>query len=159
VYLSAAVPIEGQPMGAATSGSTELWPETTGLRAEDFMSVMDLPHQGPCVSITKTEAANQVFYHDCDPDDQAWAFAHLTPLPIGPTLEPFVLPRFWAAALPRDYILCTDDRSHTLASDNQFMRRLGLRTCMSIVSSHSPFISRPAETARLLAACASGVMS
>src|SRR3974390_1176078 len=31
VYLSAAVPIEGEPMGAATSGSTELWPETVGL--------------------------------------------------------------------------------------------------------------------------------
>jgi pimeloyl-ACP methyl ester carboxylesterase len=159
VYLSAAVPIEGEPMGAATVGSTELWPETIGLPADEFMALGDRPGQGPCVSITRPEAANQVFYHDCDPIDQAWAFARLTPLPLEPTLEPFVLPRFWDAPIPRDYILCSDDHSHTIGSDNEFMRRLGLRTCMSIVSSHSPFISRPAETARLLAACAAGVLS
>jgi pimeloyl-ACP methyl ester carboxylesterase len=159
VYLAAAVPIEGEAMGAATSGSTELWPETIGLPVEDFMSLVDIPGQGPCVSITDPRAANKVFYHDCDPDDQAWAFSHLTPLPLAPTLEPFVLPRFWTARVPRDYILCTDDYSHTVASDNEFMRRLGLSTCMSVLSSHSPFISRPVETARLLEACASGVLS
>jgi pimeloyl-ACP methyl ester carboxylesterase len=159
VYLSAAVPIEGEPMGAATSGSTELWPEIIGLPMDEFMSVVDLPGQGPCVAITNPEAANTVFYHDCRPEDQAWAFSRLTPLPLGPTLEPFVLPRFWTAPIPRDYILCTDDHSHTVAADNEFMRRLGLRTCMGVVSSHSPFISRPAETAELLAACAAGVLN
>ena len=159
VYLSAAVPIEGEPMGAATVGSTELWPETIGMPAEDFMTLVDVPGQGPCVSITEPSAANNLFYHDCDPADQAWAFRHLTPLPLGPTLEPFVLPRFWTAAIPRDYILCTEDHSHTAASDNEFMRRLGLSMCMSVLSSHSPFLSRPAETARLLAACASGALS
>jgi pimeloyl-ACP methyl ester carboxylesterase len=159
VYLSAAVPIEGKPMGAATTGSTELWPETIGMPAEDFMSLVDVPGQGPCVSITDSNAANKIFYHDCDPVDQAWAFRRLTPLPLGPTLEPFVLSRFWTAPIPRDYVLCTDDYSHTLASDNEFMRRLGLSTCMSVLSSHSPFISRPGETARILAACASGVLS
>ena len=158
IFLSAAVPIEGESMGAATSGSTELWPDTIGLPAEEFMALAELPGQGPCVSITRPEAANQVFYHDCDPEDQAWAFSQLTPLPLGPTLEPFHLPRFWAAPIPRNYILCTDDRSHTLSSDNEFMRRLGLATCVSVVSSHSPFISRPAETARLLDACATGVL-
>jgi pimeloyl-ACP methyl ester carboxylesterase len=159
VYLSAAVPIEGEAMGAATSGSTELWPETIGLPMEDFMSLVDVPGQGPCVSITDLRAANMVFYHDCDQVDQAWAFSHLTPLPLAPTLEPFALPRFWSARIPRDYLLCTDDHSHTVASDNEFMRRLGLSTCMSVLSSHSPFISRPAETARLLGACASGILS
>lgn len=159
VYLSAAVPIEGEPMGAATSGSTELWPETVGLPVEEFMFVVDVPEQGPCVSITNPAAASKVFYHDCDPVDQDWAFSHLTPLPLAPTLEPFVLPRFWTTPIPRDYILCTDDCSHTVASDNEFMRRLGLSTCMSIVSSDSPFISRPVETAKVLTACASGALT
>jgi pimeloyl-ACP methyl ester carboxylesterase len=159
VYLSAAVPVDGQAMGAATSGSTELWPETVGLPMEEFMSLVEIADQGPCVVMTAPEAANQVFYHDCDPEDQAWAFERLTPLPLAPTLEPFVLPRFWAAPIPRDYILCTDDRSHTISSDNEFMRRLGLSTCLSIISSHSPFMSRPAQTARLLDVCATGTLS
>ncbi len=105
VYLSAAVPIEGESMGAATSGSTELWPQTIGLPMEEFMALVDVPGQGPCISITNPRAANRVFYHDCDPDDQAWAFSRLTPLPLAPTLEPFVLSRFRDARIPRDYIL------------------------------------------------------
>ncbi len=43
VYLSAAVPIEGEAMGAATSGSTERWPATIGLPLEDFSSWSTFP--------------------------------------------------------------------------------------------------------------------
>ena len=39
------------------------------------------------------------------------------------------------------------------------MKRLGLTTCVSIVSSHSPFLSRPADTAKLLDLCARGALS
>ena len=76
-----------------------------------------------------------------------------------PTLEPFDTPRFWEAPIPRDFIMCSDDYSHPVSSDNEFMRRLGLRTCFSIRSSHSPFVSRPAETAQLLDLCARGTLS
>jgi hypothetical protein len=52
----------------------------------------------------------------------------------------------------------TDDSSHPVAMDNVFMRRLGLSTAFSIVSSHSPFLSRPADTAKLLDRCAHGTL-
>jgi hypothetical protein len=39
------------------------------------------------------------------------------------------------------------------------MRRLGLTTAVSIASSHSPFISRPADTAKLLDVCAQGALA
>jgi len=80
-------------------------------------------------------------------------------LPLAPTLEPFNLPRFWNTPIVRDYILCSDDYSHPVALDNEFMKRLGLTTCVSIVSSHSPFLSRPADTAKLLDVCARGTLS
>ena len=108
--------------------------------------------------ITSADAATALFYHDCTPEDQAWAFERLKPLPIAPTLEPFHLPNFWSSSIPRDFILCSDDRSHPVAKDNGFMRQLGLTTCFSIVSSHSPFLSRPADTAVLLDRCARGVL-
>ena len=114
---------------------------------------------GACVAFTNPEAANKVFYHDCTPEDQAWAFERLTPLVVGPTLEVFDIPRFWEAPIPRDFIMCSDDFSHPVSSDNEFMRRLGLSTCFSIRSSHSPFVSRPAETAQLLDLCARGTLS
>ena len=159
VYLSAAVPIEGEAMGAATAHSTDEWPERIGMAVEDFVDVIELPEQGPCVVMTNPEAANKIFYHDCAPEDQAWAFDHLTPLPLAPVSEPFHLPNFWSAPIPRDYITCTDDFTHPLSMDNEFMRRLGLGTGLSIISSHSPFISRPADTAKLLDVCASGALA
>ena len=111
IYLSAAVPIEGEPMGSATASSTESWPETLGMTPDQFTALVDLPEQGTCVALTSREAANQLFYHNCRVEDQAWAFDHLTPLPLAPTLEPFNLPRFWNTPIARDYILCSDDYS------------------------------------------------
>jgi pimeloyl-ACP methyl ester carboxylesterase len=159
-YLSAAVPLEGHVMRDATEDTVAIdWADTVGLPYEDFMEVVDLPNQGPCVALTKQEAANKLFYHDCTPEDQDWAWDHLTPLPMAPAEEPFHLPRFWNAAIPRDYIVTTDDFSHSTALDNRFMERLGLSTAFSIRSSHSPFISRPADTAKLLDLCASDTLS
>jgi pimeloyl-ACP methyl ester carboxylesterase len=160
VYLSAAVPVEGQPMsGAAGDNTVNDWVEVVGMPYEEWNAVVELPEQGPCVALTSLEAAAKLFYHDCTPEDQAWAFEHLTPLPVAPAMEPFHLPRFWDEPIPRDFIVCTDDRSHPVAMDNQFMRRLGLTTALSIVSSHSPFLSRPAETAKLLDVCVRGTLS
>jgi pimeloyl-ACP methyl ester carboxylesterase len=160
VYLAAAVPVEGEPMGAATAENTVRdWPEVVGLPYEEFVRMVELPGQGPCVELTRPEAANALFYHDCTPEDQEWAWSHLTPLPIKPATEVFRLPRFWDAPIPRDFVICTDDRSHPIEMDNLFMGRLGLTSAFSIVSSHSPFISRPAETAKLLDRCARGVLA
>ena len=80
-------------------------------------------------------------------------------MPVGPALETFHLQAFWSAPIPRDFVVATEDRSHPLSLDNVFMRRLGLMTALSIVSSHSPFLSRPAETAHLLDCCARGCLS
>jgi pimeloyl-ACP methyl ester carboxylesterase len=160
IYLSAAVPTEGGVMRDATEDNVATdWADTVGLPFEDFMALVELPDQGPCVALTRQEAANKLFYHDCTPADQDWAWDHVTPLPVAPAEEPFHLPRFWDAPIPRDFILTTDDFSHPTALDNRFMARLGLTTALSIRSSHSPFISRPADTAHLLDLCARGTLS
>jgi pimeloyl-ACP methyl ester carboxylesterase len=156
IYLSAAVPIEGETMHAAVSDTGGAWAEVTGVPQEEFLDFVELPNQGTCIRVTRPDVANAIFYHDCSAEDQAWAWDNLTPLPITPAMEPFVLPRFWATPIPRDFVVCTDDRSHTIADDNMFMRRLGLTTSLGITSSHSPFISRPADTAKLLDIAASG---
>jgi pimeloyl-ACP methyl ester carboxylesterase len=159
VYLSASVPVEGGTMGDATGDNVATeWPRTVGLPAEEFMGFVELPGLGPCVRLTDKRAADQLFYHDCTDEDRAWAWERLTPLPLGPSLETFHLPRFWRAPIPRHFVVATDDRSHTVALDNESMGRLGLTTSVGIVSSHSPFVSRPADTARVLDAFARGAL-
>ena len=152
IYLAAAVPIEGVAM-AGTTPTNDYWRGITGLDYEEYTRIIETPEQGPVIKMTRSDAANKLFYHDCSPEDQAWAFEHLTPLPAAAVSEPLSLPRFWEAPIPRDFIVCTDDRSHPMEWDNEFMGRLGLTTCRGIVASHSPFISRPVETARIFDAC------
>jgi pimeloyl-ACP methyl ester carboxylesterase len=75
IYLSAAVPIEGEAMNAATSDNVANdWPSVVGMAYDDFIDVVELPNQGPCVRLTRQEAANKLFYHDCTPEDQNWAW-------------------------------------------------------------------------------------
>ena len=157
IFLSAAVPIEGMAM-TDTTPIDDYWTRITGLTFDQYAKVVDLPTQGSVIAMTSPDASNKLFYHDCSAEDQAWAFEHLTPLPMEATTTPLNLPRFWQAPIPRDYILCTDDRSHPIQWDNEFMQRLGLSVNFGIISSHSPFISRPTETAKLFDACARGAL-
>ncbi len=67
------------------------------------------------------------------------------------TTTPVSVPRFWAADLPRSYILCLQDRSKPRWLSDVVINRLGVEP-LTIDSSHSPFLSRPAELAELLVA-------
>jgi pimeloyl-ACP methyl ester carboxylesterase len=157
IYLAAPPPVEGQSMTGATS-LEDAFTETMGVPLERYTAVVEIPEQGACIALTDPEAANKLFYHDCSPEDQAWAFAHLTPQPLEPITTPLHLPRYWAASIPRNYVFCTDDHSHPVVMDNQFMKQLGLISCVGITTSHSPFLSQPAELAKLLDACARGTL-
>jgi pimeloyl-ACP methyl ester carboxylesterase len=160
IYLAASVPVEGGTMAAATANNVARdWPTTVGMPHDAFTEIVALPNQGPCMRLTKQQAANKLFYHDCAAEDQDWAWAHLTPLPLAPATEPFHLPRFWTVPIPKDFVMATDDHSHSVALDNTFIRRLGLTTAFSIVASHSPFISRPHDTAKILDACARATLN
>lgn len=150
VYLAAMVPVEGQSMIDVTSHGE--------IGLDQHVGPVETPANGPCFAMRDIEGASAYFYHDCSPEDQQWAFERLTPQPFEPVSTPISAPSFWASNVPRSFILCTDDRSHPLQTDNEFMRRLGLQSCAAIDSSHSPFLSKPRELARLLDLCAAGVL-
>lgn len=157
IYLSAAVPIHGQSMHGASSGTD--WSSVVGRPMSDFMAMVEHPVQGACTVMTSREASDKVFYHDCSPEDQAWAFSRFTPLPLAIADEAFDIPRFLTVPIPRDFISCSDDRSHPISADNRFMKRLGLTSGFNLAASHSPFVSMPGETAKLLDRCAGGVLT
>jgi pimeloyl-ACP methyl ester carboxylesterase len=150
VYLAAAIPIEGK-------APNETMPfDDIGLA--QITSLVETPEQGTCFMMTDFEKTVDFLFHDCSPEDQRWAFEHLTPQPMEPSISPIHVPRFWECSIPRNFIVCTEDRTHALKYDNEGMARLGLTTCLGMTTSHSPFISRPAELAKLLDVCASGTL-
>lgn len=147
VYLAAGLPLEGRPLVEATGGAA-------GNRHVDRLNETISPNvlktnaQGR-MEWVDYEAARALFYHDCDAETAAWAFAQLSPAPPEILVEPVSIPRFWQAELPRSYIICLQDRALPFATAMSFAGRLGVIPHF-IDSSHSPFLSRPAELAQLL---------
>jgi len=148
VYLAAALPLEGRLMQEALvyrdDGGKEADYDVTGmlqhLRFDDDGSM----------AFADVEGARALFYHDCDEMTVRWAFGQLTPESAGDTATtPITVPRFWEADLPRSFIVCLQDRAQPRWLADVTARRLGVEP-LSIDASHSPFLSRPAELARLL---------
>lgn len=93
-------------------------------------------------------AARDVFYHDCAPEDVQWAFARLRRQAGAPRREPCPLAA-WPSA-ERTYLLCREDRAVSPEWSRQAAReRLGVEA-IELDGSHSPFLSRPVELARVL---------
>lgn len=154
VYLAAGLPLEGRTVIEATGGvaarrdrddaqATQLMSDETGMMR--FIKP-DTRGRMACVDVA---AVRDFFYHDCDAQTAAWAFARLTPAPVEFLVETVSLPRFWQANLPRSYIHCMQDRAKPHAMSEQVVARLGV-VPLEIDASHSPFLSRPAELAKLL---------
>jgi hypothetical protein len=102
------------------------------------------------MSFADYRGAWEFFYHDCDEATARWAFQHLTPERVGDSATaPVSVPRFWEADLPRSFILCLQDRSQPRWLADLTAKRLGVEP-LTVDASHSPFLSRPAEFARLL---------
>jgi hypothetical protein len=137
VFLAAILPVPGAVWFDVAPLAEINWPEfIAGLR--------ELPDG----RLARPEDPS-LFYHDCDPADTARAVARLRPQGAGPMREPSPLERW--PDVERSYILCRDDR----VIRPEWARRaaheqLGVEA-VELPGSHSPFLSRPAELARVLA--------
>lgn len=141
IYLAAPVPAEGRSLA-------EIMPFLAGNPA--FVI-------GPTAySLASFRAAREVFYHDCPPADAAWAYDRVHAQPLAPLTERVHLPHFWDSSVPRDYIVCLDDRSGQLGTVEPSLNRLGIETAYPLWSSHMPLLSRPDDLARLLVRIAVG---
>jgi pimeloyl-ACP methyl ester carboxylesterase len=151
VYLAAGVPLEGRTLLEALGGV-----ESGSHGRDEIERVQDMvPSRAlratpeGCLEWIDKDLARQYFYHDCDEILANWAFERLSPAAQQILIEPVTIPRFWAAALPRSYIVCLEDRVMSFAKALAFAGRLGVLPLV-LEGSHSPFFSRPAELAAAL---------
>jgi len=91
--------------------------------------------------------AIEFFFHDCDPEIARAAVRRLGPMSVA-AMSGTVRDAGWRAK-PSSYIVCTDDRALPLS----LQRSCAARTTevIELATSHSPFLSRPDELARVLA--------
>lgn len=147
-FLSGPLPVEGRSLSYQSTspsvGGADYADESESYADRNMTVAPD----GSSFSFDR-HGAYETFFHDCDEQVVDWAVARLTPQQMPPVIEPISIGRFWEADLPRSYIRCLRDRAwHRRISDLQ-ATRLGV-VPLEIDSSHSPFLSRPAELAALL---------
>jgi pimeloyl-ACP methyl ester carboxylesterase len=106
--------------------------------------------------LADADAARAVFYNDCTPEQVNWAYGQVRPQSPQPLVTPIRLTRFWDLDIPRDYILCLNDRTGVRTVVEHQLSRLGPTTIHPVWASHSPLISRPKVLARQLVAIAAG---
>ena len=140
VFLCALVPEPGRSVADRSAAESVYVPGFVGntLTRDDGASYWPDP-----------EAAIHCFYHDCTAADAAWAVSRLRPQSAAPRREP------WPAdALPdveRTSILCRDERVIDPSWSRRMSRELLGVEAVELDGGHSPFLSRPAELADVLA--------
>jgi pimeloyl-ACP methyl ester carboxylesterase len=134
IYLCAFMPTENQSL--ADIGGGQLAPWITQLA--DGRTLPDMSR------------AQELFFGDCDPATGTWAVQRLRPqLPL-PFLEPVARPAW--RNIRSTYIVCAQDRAFPPELQREvFAARAG--NVVELDSSHSPFLSRPARLAEILAQC------
>jgi pimeloyl-ACP methyl ester carboxylesterase len=140
VYLSAFMPRNGESVLAlGNSDSASLMPRS--MRIDQDHGIAVIPN----------EAAGELFYNDCTPQDVALAAARLTPQ----SLQPFAVPAVISGKanhIPRTFIECSQDHAIGLDMQRRMQANHAPVAQITLAASHSPFWSMPQETAQAIVA-------
>jgi pimeloyl-ACP methyl ester carboxylesterase len=150
VYLAAVFPRQARSLVEALGGAPLRPDESAAERLLGLMpaGALALSADGR-LACADVETTRQLFYHDCDAATVAWAFGNLSASQPELQFEPILLSRFWTADIARSAIICLQDRTLPFATAMTLAGRLGVAP-RYIEGSHSPFLSRPRDLARLL---------
>lgn len=106
--------------------------------------------EGTATSSVTGPAVRDLFYGDCRSADTEKAIKLLVPEPIVPASTPLHVTAERWGSVARSYIVCTQDRAISPASQRAMIASVGVDKVIEMDSSHSPFISQPEQLAALL---------
>lgn len=160
VYLSAFAPVSGRP---TTFYFTE--PEASG--AVTSLLVGNPAEIGALRQDTgdleRHRDIREVFYHDVDDATSAAAISLLTSDgPVAIAAETLTVTAGRYGTVPHTYVVCLQDHAFPVALQHRFIREVDAvsakpTTVLELDTSHSPFLSRPAELAGAIAAVHHGI--
>jgi pimeloyl-ACP methyl ester carboxylesterase len=90
------------------------------------------------------------FCADCAPDDAAWLVARHRAEPVPPLGTPVALGAGFAA-VPKGYVLTTQDRTITPALQRAMIAAAGIARVVELPTSHAPMLAAPEPLARAIA--------
>ena len=143
VFLCSVLPVPG------ISLVDQLQAEPSMARRDEYAAGLSDPDDLGRNRWIDFEIAWRSFYGDCDENAARAAFDRLRPQATAPYVEPCPLERL--PEVERTYVVCSDDGIVNAEWATGAARaRLGVEP-VNLPGSHSPFLSRPSELARLLA--------
>jgi pimeloyl-ACP methyl ester carboxylesterase len=113
---------------------------------EEMQLAAALVFDGDTVAV-QPERAVELFYHDCAGEVAAAACAQLRPMSMA-AMGGVVGAPAWRE-VPASYVVCSEDRAIPVALQRACAARVG--DVREMPTSHSPFLSRPDELARIIA--------
>jgi pimeloyl-ACP methyl ester carboxylesterase len=138
IYLCAFVPCNGDSL----SSLSDLVPPRQ-------MSPVEMA--GDSVSTTTRPSSRvDTFMHDAPHAVAAWAAPQFQAQAIAPIVTPVEVSQERYGKVPRSYIVCTRDRAIDPVLQRVMAARSGCGRIKELDSGHSPFLSRPTETAEML---------
>ena len=139
VYLCAFLPGNGESLGTWSAQDLEsrVNPSTTFVKDDGALYL-------------RQDAVREAFYGHCHDEDVLLATSLLTPQPLGPCITPVATSVDRWGRVPRHYIECLDDRSITLKTQREMVRRSPCERVLSLPTDHSPFLSTPVPLAGML---------
>lgn len=138
IYMCAFVPCDGDSLKSLS----DLVPPR---------QVSPVETEGDSIATSTRPASRvQTFMHDAPHAVAAWAAPQFRPQAIAPIVTPVQVSQARYGAVPKSYIVCTRDRAIDPVLQRVMAARSGCGRVKELDSSHSPFLSRPTETAELL---------
>jgi pimeloyl-ACP methyl ester carboxylesterase len=135
ICIAGIIPIHGRTMYSATPplpAADAIDSDEHGFRIKDFTTYRDR------------------YCHDVSEDQSRATYATLERESHRPYRTPISVSAFYSSGIPRSYIACMQDRTGTLATVEDGIKRLGINTVHPLNASHSPFMSRPEDLANLI---------
>ncbi len=129
--------------------------DNTGIAAQALREATHLSDDGHSLCFDPLHV-REIFYADCSDADVERAQAKLCPQPQGVFRSHLELSEEGYGRVPRDYIVCLQDRALPVEGQRGLIDRYGCRNVYSMDRSHSPFFSAPAELAKILGEIADG---
>jgi len=114
-----------------------------------LMSNMSVSSDGTTSSVNLGKA-KEIFYADCSDEDVEHAKKLLRPEPRGPRAEPIQITDQRFGRVPRVYIECLQDKVFTPSFKKSMYTAMPCKKVYPMDTGHSPFLSAPAELARIL---------
>jgi pimeloyl-ACP methyl ester carboxylesterase len=155
VYLSAFAPVSGKPT-TFYFGEPEASGAVTSLLVGDPAAIGALRQDTG--DLERHGDIREVFYHDVDDATAAAAISLLTSDgPIAIAAETLTVTAGRYGTVQHTYVVCLQDHAFPVALQHRFIREIDAvsakpTTVLELDTSHSPFLSRPAELAGAIAA-------